>query len=97
MGVLAQLAQDSIEGSGSLTGWYVGIGLGLVVVLVVVAIVLLIIDVASKIATQAGMAREALDGARANTQALWDVAETNRTAVAVLEGAVRARHAVEGR
>lgn len=97
MGLLAQSAQGVAEGGGSLVGWYVGIAIGVVVVLVVVAVVLLIIDAASKIATQAGLAREALDGARANTQPLWDVAETNRTAMAVLEGAVRARHAVEGR
>lgn len=93
MGVLAQVG----EAEPGLGGWYAGIGIGFAVVAVVVVIVALILDIASKISRQAGMAVEALDAAQVNTLPLWDVAVTNRTARAILEGAGRARKAVEGR
>ena len=41
------------------------------------------------------MAVAALEEARSNTAPLWDVATTNHTARAILEGTVRAREAVE--
>lgn len=76
-------------------GWYLGIVIGAVVVLIVAAVALLLIQVAGRIRRQAGMAVAALEDARANTLPLWDVATTNRTAKSVLEGAIRAREAVE--
>ncbi len=76
-------------------GWYLGIVIGVVVVLIVAAVALLLIQVAGRIRRQAGMAVDALEDARANTQPLWDVATTNRRAKSVLEGAIRAREAVE--
>lgn len=76
-------------------GWYLGIAIGVVVVLIVVAVALLLIQVAARIRRQAGLVVAALEDARANTQPLWDVAETNRTAKGILEGAIRAREAVE--
>lgn len=76
-------------------GWYVGVAVGVVVVLVVVVIVGLLLQVAARLSEQAGMASEALDHAQAHTLPLWDVATTNRTTRSILEGAVRAREAVE--
>lgn len=89
--VLAQAATDE----RSLAGWYVGIVIGFAVVLVVVVIVAFILDAAAKIRRQAGMAADALDQAQVNTLPLWAVADTNRAARAILEGAIRAREAVE--
>lgn len=89
--VLAQTTTDSAD----LTGWYIGIAIGVVVVLVVVAIAALLLRFAAQIRRQAGMATAALDAAQVNTASLWEVATTNRTAKAVLEGAIRAREAVE--
>lgn len=91
-GVLAGTAAGADSGLG---GWYLGIAIGVVVVLIVAAVALLLIQVAARIRRQAGMAVAALEDVRDNTQALWDVATTNRTARSVLEGAIRAREAVE--
>jgi hypothetical protein len=90
--LLAQGAADQ----PSLGGWYVGIAIGVVVVIVVVVIVGLILHVATNIRRQAGMAAAALDQAQVTTQPLWDVATTNHTARCILEGAIRAREAIEG-
>lgn len=89
------LASTAADAGSGLGGWYVGIAVGVAVVLVVVAVALLLIQVAARIQRQAGMAVAALEDARANTQPLWDVAQTNRTAKSILEGAIRAREAVE--
>lgn len=76
-------------------GWYIGIAIGVVVLLVVVAIVGLLLQVASRLSEQAGMASEALDHAQTHTLPLWEVATTNRATWSILEGATRAREAVE--
>jgi hypothetical protein len=89
--LLAQATADQ----PSLGGWYVGIVIGVVVVIVVVVIVGLILQVATNIRRQAGMAIDALDQAHVTTQPLWDVATTNHTARCILEGAIRAREAIE--
>lgn len=94
-GAPVALASTAADAGSGLGGWYVGIAVGVAVVLVVVAVVLLLIQVAVQIRRQAGMAVAALEDARTNTQPLWDVATTNRTATAILEGAIRAREAVE--
>ncbi len=86
------LAQAADAGLG---GWWVGASIGLVVVVIVVVVVVTIIVLARRIARQAGMATRALDDAERNTRPLWDVATTNQRALAILEGAVRAREAVE--
>lgn len=95
VGAATILAQAAEEGGNGLGGWYVGVAIGFVVVVVVVVIVSLILDIASKISRQARMAQAALDDAQVTTLPLWDVAVTNLTALAVLEGAQRARKAVE--
>lgn len=90
----AHLAAAAAGDSG-LGGWWLGVGIGVTIVLVVAAVVITIILLARRIARQAGMATRALESAEANTRALWDVETTNATALAVLEGAVRAREALE--
>ena len=62
---------------GLSTGWYVGWAVGLVVVLVAAALLLAIIGLGRRIIRQAHDITRALDGARANTDALWDVRATN--------------------
>ncbi len=95
VGVHGVLAGTAAGAGSDLGGWYVGIAIGVLVVLIVAVVALLLIQVAARIRRQAGMAVAALEDARANTQPLWDVATTNRTAKGVLEGAIRAREAVE--
>lgn len=87
--VLAQADQ------ADLTGWWVGIGIGVLIVAVVALLVVALIVLAERIARQARRAAAALDAAEVNTRGLWDVAAVNREALAVLEGTVRARHALE--
>lgn len=88
--VLAQA--DQVD----LTGWWVGIAIGVLVVAIVALVVVALIVLAERIARQARMAAAALDVAEENTRGLWDVGAVNREALAVLEGTVRARHALEG-
>lgn len=88
----AVLAQAADSGLG---GWWLGTGIGVVVVLIVAVVVITIIMLAKRIGRQAGMAIDALDAAEENTRGLWDVGTTNQHALAVLEGAIRAREAVE--
>jgi len=60
-------------------GWYAGWAIGLVVVLVAAGLLLTIIALGRRISRQATEITRALDGARANTDALWDVRATNHT------------------
>jgi len=57
--------------------WYVGWAIGLVVVLLAAGLLLAIIALGRRIAREAADITQALDGARANTNALWDVRNTN--------------------
>lgn len=57
--------------------WYVGWGVGLVVVLIAALLLLAIIALGRRIARQADEITVALDGARANTEPLFDVVRTN--------------------
>lgn len=82
-------------GAGLPASWWVGSIIGGVVVLVVAAVVVTLIVLAERIARQARMATAALDQAELNTRGLWQVGGVNDQALAVLEGAVRARHALE--
>ena len=58
-------------------GWYVGWAVGLVVVLIAAGLLLAIIGLGRRISRQAVDITHALDGARANTDPLWDVRATN--------------------
>lgn len=80
----------------SLFGWYLGFAIAGAVVVVVVLVVGTLIFFAARIARQAEMATEALEGAYRNTLPLWDVAQTNRTALGILDDARTARKVLEG-
>jgi hypothetical protein len=58
-------------------GWWIGWGVGLIVILLATALLLLIIGLGRKIVSQAEDITMALDGARDNTTALFDVTRTN--------------------
>lgn len=64
--------------------WVIGSVLGAVVVALVAALLIAIILLARRIVGQAGSIIEALDGAQANTAALYDVAGTNHALVRIV-------------
>jgi ABC-type multidrug transport system fused ATPase/permease subunit len=68
------------------TGWIVGWALGVVVIALVAVLVLTITALAQRITRQAEAITEALDGARENTAALWDVRATNSTIDRITRG-----------
>ena len=59
------------------TGWVIGWAVGAVVVLLAAGLLLAIIGLGRRITGQAEDITAALDGTRANTDALFDVARTN--------------------
>jgi len=59
------------------TGWVIGWVVGLVVVLLAAGLLLAITGLGRRVARQAHDITTALDGARGNTEALFDVARTN--------------------
>ena len=59
------------------TWWVIGWTIGVAVVLVAALLLLAIIALGKRIVRQAEEITTALDGARANTNALFDVAKTN--------------------
>lgn len=73
------------------TGWYVGWAIGLLVVLIAAGLLLAIIALGQRITRQAVEITHALDGARANTDALWDVRATNHTVDRITRGLASAR------
>lgn len=80
----------------SLTGWYVGYVIALVVLVVVVILVATILGLARRIGVQALAAVEALDQARVNTLALWDVDKINGGVRSIISSAEEARAGLEG-
>ena len=76
----------------ALSGWWiVGWVGGVVVVALVAVLVLAITALAGRISAQARDITAALDGARANTDALWDVRATNSAADRITRGLRSAR------
>ncbi len=73
------------------TGWYVGWAIGLLVVLLAAGLLLTAIMVGRRISRQALDITQALDGARANTDPLWDVRTTNHAIDRVTRGLTAAR------
>lgn len=71
--------------------WYLGWAIALVVVLLVAALVLTITALAERIARQADDITAALDGTRANTDALFAVKTTNHTVDRITRGLRRVR------
>lgn len=80
----------------SYTGWWVGLTLGFLVVVVVVLVVAAILTFASRVARQAETASFALAEVGELTAPLGDVADINRSAIAILEAAKTARGALTG-
>ncbi len=66
------------------TLWVIGSVLGAVVVALVAVLLIVIILLARWIVGQAGAIIKALDGAQANTAALYDVAGTNHALVRIV-------------
>lgn len=58
-------------------GWWIGWGVALVVILLAAALLLLVIALARGVVGQADDITQAIDGARENTTALFDVTRTN--------------------
>lgn len=67
-------------------GWVIGWIVGALVVVIAAALLLAIIALGRRITTQADEVTEALDGARANTEALFDVARTNLASDRITRG-----------
>ena len=59
------------------SGWVIGWIVGAVVVVIAAALLLIIIGLGRRVVRQADDITAALDGARANTDPLFDVARTN--------------------
>lgn len=72
-------------------GWIIGWAVGVAVVLVAAALLIGIIGLGRRIARQAERITAALDGTRANTDALYDVARTNLAIDRVTRGLRAAR------
>jgi 4-amino-4-deoxy-L-arabinose transferase-like glycosyltransferase len=58
-------------------GWWIGWGVALVVILLAAALLLLVVWLARNVVRQADDITSAIDGARENTTALFDVTRTN--------------------
>ena len=86
------LAQGAV-----LTGWYVGLAIGAIVIAVVVVLVAIILGLARRISVQARAITGALNQARVNTYALWDVDKVNEAVRQTIAHAERARASLEGR
>lgn len=75
--------------------WYFGLTVGFAVVLVVVIIAASILALAAKIGAQARTAIDAMDKARENTLAVWEVQQTNVSLTGIWRAAEAAREALE--
>ena len=76
---------------GIAVGWIIGWAIGVVVVIVAAVLLLTIIAVGRRISRQAGAITQALDGARANTEPLFDVTRTNLAIDRITRGLRRVR------
>lgn len=79
-----------------LTGWYVGLTIGAVIVAVVVVLVAIILGLARRISVQARSITGAINEARVNTLALWDVDKVNESLRRAAMHAEQARAALGG-
>jgi len=78
------------------TWWYVGWVIAAVVVLIAATLLLTIILLGRRVASQADDITAALDGARANTDSLWDVKQININLDRINRGLAAARRALGG-
>lgn len=81
----------------SLTGWYIGLAIAAVAIAVVVVLVAIIMTMARRISIQAAAITAALDQARVNTLALWDVERVNSGLTSIVGHAAAARGVLEER
>ena len=66
--------------------WWVGWGVGVVVVLIAALLLLAIIALGRRIVRQADEITAAIDGARRNTEPLFDVVKTNHAVDRITRG-----------
>ncbi len=71
--------------------WMFGWAIGVLVVIVAASLIILIIALGRKIISQAEEITTAIDGARANTNALFDITKSNLSVEQVTRGLVNAR------
>jgi hypothetical protein len=81
----------------SVNGWWTGIIIGVIIVAVVVFLVMTIIVQASKIAGQAARGSRGMLDAYANTMAVWELRDVNRSTTAIWRAAESARKVLEGK
>lgn len=79
-----------------MSGWVIGYLVGGAVVVVVVVVLLLMIAGAKRIVSRAEDIVAGLEDAKANTEGLWAVRETNTAVTRITEGAAAARESLEG-
>jgi hypothetical protein len=78
------------------TWWYVGWVIAAAVVVIAASLLLIVIFLGRRIARQADNITEALDGARRNTDPLWDVKQININLDRINRGLGAARRALGG-
>jgi hypothetical protein len=78
------------------TWWYVGWAIAAAVVVIAAALLLTIIFLGRRIVRQGDEITAALDGARANTDPLWDVKQININLDRINRGLAAARKALGG-
>jgi hypothetical protein len=76
------------------TWWYVGWAIAAAVVVIAATLLLVIIFLGRRVARQADEITAALDGARANTDPLWDVKRINLNIDRINRGLAAARRAL---
>ena len=76
------------------TWWYVGWAIAAAVVVIAASLLLVIILLGRRVARQADEITGALDGARANTDPLWDVKRINLNIDRINRGLAAARRAL---
>jgi hypothetical protein len=78
------------------TWWYVGWAIAAVVVVIAATLLLTITFLGRRVARQADEITDALDGARANTDPLWNVKQININLDRINRGLVAARRTLGG-
>lgn len=81
----------------ALSGWWIfGWVVAAVVVVIAATLLIAIIALGRRITAQADAITEALDGTRANTDALYEVKQTNLALYRIVVGLTKARQALGG-
>jgi len=78
------------------TAWWASIAIGFAVVVVVVILVAMILTYAARIRDQAQVGIGAMDIARTNTNAVWQIQEINVSATEIWRSAEKARALLGG-